>query len=422
MTADLWLYVAIVLLIACSAFFSGSEIAYASANKLRLKKAAEKGGRRAKWARAISDHYDKALCTILMGNNLVNIAASSAATTIALSLVGEVGAAYAAIIMMVIILIFGEIVPKQLAQRRADSFVLLVSPPLRFLMIVTRPLVFVVLRIVSVVSRLWGGRGAVAPFTGDELVTIIETVEEEGVIGEERSDLLQSAVEFADIEAGEIITHRIDVVALDIDAGLDEILDTCLSAPFSRFPVYRGSIDNVIGVLHLNHLLKALLDTREPSIKALLSEAYFVPKSKPVQSILAEMQRRQFQLAVVIDDFGGTLGILTMEDILETIVGDIWDETDTIHHEWKLLGADRYEVDGALSMRVFIDLFDLNENDFEDDYVTVGGWAMEMLGTIPKAGDCFEYNDLVITVKSMDDLRIQTLLVDHLPWRQGGTR
>jgi CBS domain containing-hemolysin-like protein len=411
MKTDFWLYIGIVLLIVCSAFFSGSEIAYASANKLRLKKAAEKGGRRAKWARAISDHYDRALCTILMGNNLVNIAASSAATTIALSLVGEVGAAYAAIIMMVIILIFGEIVPKQLAQEKADHFVLLVSPPLRFLMIITRPLVFVVLRIVAVVSRLWGGRGAVTPLTDDELVTIIETVQEEGVIGEERSDLLQSAVEFAAIEAEEIITHRTDVVAVDIDHSLEDIIDTCLSAPFSRFPVYQGSMDYIIGVLHLNHLLKALLDTRQPSIRALLSEAYFVPKSKPVQSILAEMQRRQLQLAVVIDDFGGTLGILTMEDILETIVGDIWDEKDTIHHEWRRLGAENYEVDGALRIRDFIALFDLQGSDFRDDYVTAGGWAMEMLGSIPRPGDCFDYNGLTITVKAMDDLRIQTLLI-----------
>jgi CBS domain containing-hemolysin-like protein len=412
MIADFWPYIVIVLLLLCSAFFSGSEIAYASANKLRLKKAAEKGSRRAKWAKTISDHYDRALCTILMGNNMVNIAASSLATTIALSLVGELGAAYAALIMTVIILIFGEIVPKQLAQQKADKVVILVSPLLRFLMILTRPLVFIVMRIVDLVSRLWGGKSKAAPLTDDELVTIIETVEEEGVIGEERSDLLQSAVEFAEIEAGEIITHRTDLTALDIDAGLEEILRICLSAPFSRFPVYKDGIDNIIGVLHLNHLLKALIDDREPSIRALLSEAWFIPRSKKVQSVLTEMQRRQLQMAVVIDDFGGTLGILTMEDILEQIVGDIWDETDTIRHEWKKLGENRFEIDGTMGIHDFLDLFDLSENDFEDGYVTSGGWAMDMLETIPRRGDHFDYGDLTITVAAMDELRIKKLLVE----------
>jgi CBS domain containing-hemolysin-like protein len=415
MIPGFWLYLAIVFLIFCSAFFSASEIAFAAANRMRLKKAAETGKRRALWARAISEHYDKALCTILMGNNLVNIGASSLATAAALSLAGDAGAAYAAGIMTVIILIFGEIIPKRLGRQAADSFIFIASPPLRFLMLLTGPLVFIVMKIVSALSRFWGGKESSAAFTDDELVTVIETVEEEGIIDGERSDFLQSAVEFAGIEAGEIVTHRLDLTALDIDDSPEAIFKTVLSAPFSRFPVYKGSIDNVIGILHVNHLLKALVETRDPPIKPLLSEAYFVHKSKKIQSILAEMQRRQFQMAVVLDDFGGVLGILTMEDILEQIVGDIWDETDTIHHHWKKLGEDLFEVDGTLNMREFIDLFDLKDSDFEDSSVTAGGWAMETLGDIPREGDRFEYGDLAITVTAMDDLRIQKLLVELKP-------
>jgi CBS domain containing-hemolysin-like protein len=354
-----------------------------------------------------------------MGNNRVNIGASALAAAIALSLAGDAGAVYAAGIMTVLILIFGEIIPKRLARQAADRFVFIVAPPLRFLMIVTGPLVFVVMKLVSAVSRLWGGRGTAAAFTDDELVTVIETVEEEGIIDGRRSDFLQSAVEFAEIEAGQILTHRLDVAALDIDSSPDRIYKTVLSAPFSRFPVYQGGIDNIIGILHVNHLLKAMIETREPSVKPLLSQAYFVPKSKKIQSILAEMQRRQFQMAVVIDNFGGVLGILTMEDILEQIVGDIWDETDTIHHHWKKLEETLFEADGTLNMRDFIDLFDLNENDFEDNYVTAGGWAMEMLNDIPKAGDRFEYNGLTITVTAMDDLRIKKLQVRLKPPAKG---
>lgn len=408
---DYWPYIAIVFLILCSAFFSSSEIAYASANKLRLKKASETGGLRQRWAQAISEQYERALCTILMGNNLVNIGASSVATLIALSLVGEVGAAYATGIMTVLILIFGEILPKQIAKKHADSFVLVMSPPLRLLMMITGPLVVVVMAVVENVSRIWGGKSEKIAMTEDELITIIETVEEEGIIDEVRRDLLQSAIEFAEITAEEITTHRVDILSIDINDSMDEILKIAEELPYSRIPVCDGSMDNIIGVLFLNHLWKALLDRESPSVRELLTEVCYVHKSKSLPVILEEMQRRKTHMAVVIDDYGGTLGIITMEDILEQLVGDIWDESDEIRNELVEVGENLFEVDGGMSIYGFLERLDMDDSEFEDHFVTIGGWAIEMLKDFPSLGESFLYKNLKVTVAEMTELRITKLEV-----------
>jgi CBS domain containing-hemolysin-like protein len=258
----------------------------------------------------------------------VNIAASSVATVIAISLVGSAGIAYATGIMTVFLLIFGEIVPKQLAKQHSDSYVVAIAPVMRFLMIITKPIVAVFMRFIAFVSKLWGGTSQEAPMTDDELATIIETVEEEGVIDQERRDLLQSAIEFNEIKVQEVITYRKDILAADINDSTDEIIKTALDSPYSRIPVYDGSIDNIIGVLSLNHLLKSLSRKETPDIRLMLTEVSFVHKSKELPVVLEEMRRKKIHMTVVTDDYGGTLGILTMEDIPEQLVGEIWDETD----------------------------------------------------------------------------------------------
>ncbi|MDL2235646.1 CNNM domain-containing protein [Christensenellaceae bacterium OttesenSCG-928-L17] len=411
MLDDYWPYIFILFLIICSAFFSASEIAYASANRLRLKNACEEGNRRACWAHSIAENYAPALCTILLGNNLVNIAASSTATMIAISLVGEVGAAYATGIITVLILIFGEIVPKQAGKQGAERFALTASPLLRVLTILTKPIVWAVMRFTGLVSRLWGGKEDEHGMTADELVTIIETVEDEGVIDEERSDLLQSAIEFSEIEAQEIITHRMDMLALNIDDTLDEILETVLNAPYSRVPVYEESIDNILGVLPVNQLYKKLLDTRDIDIRGMLLDVCYVHKTLTLPVVLSEMQKRKLQLAVVVDEYGGTLGILTMEDILEELVGDIWDESDEIVEDFLEIEKNLYACSGTLSIYEFLDFFDLDDQDFEDEFTTMGGFAIDMLEGFPKEGDCFDYRGFRICVGEMSDLRVKQLLI-----------
>jgi CBS domain containing-hemolysin-like protein len=409
--SDFWSYIGVVLLLFCSAFFSSSEIAYASANKLRLRKANESGRLKGKWAFYISENYRKALCTILIGNNLVNIAASSVATVIGISLAGGAGVVYATEIMTVLLLVFGEIVPKQLAKQHADSYVVAISPILRFLMIITKPIVTVFMRFIICVSKLWGGASHEAAMTSDELATIIETVEEEGVIDQERRDLLQSAIEFDEIKAQEVVTYRQDILAVDINDGAEEIIKTALGSPYSRIPVYAGSIDNIIGVLSLNRLLKGLSNGITPDIRLMLTDASFVHKSKELPVVLNEMRRKKVHMVIITDDYGGTLGILTMEDILEQLVGEIWDETDKIRIEFLEVSENNYEVDGNVNIYKFLDYFHIKDDELKEHFVTLGGWSIERLGGFPRQGDSFEYKNLTVIAAEMDELRVTKLRI-----------
>jgi len=409
-------YAAIVLLIFLSAFFSSSEIAYAAANRLRLKNAAENGGVRERTALYIYQNYERALCSILIGNNLVNIASSSIATVIAVDLTGASGAALATLVMTVVILIFGEIVPKIVAQERADSFASAVSVPLRALMTVTRPVVFVVMKLLKLISGLWSDGEAASPFlTEDELMTMIETVTDEGVIKEEKGELLQSAIEFFDISAQEILTPRVDLQAIDIDAERGEIMDIIYRSNHSRLPVYQESLDNIIGVVYLDDFFRRLTDSPELPLRDAVTEPCFIHRSTKLPRLLSELKSRGIRLAVVVDDFGGTMGVVTVEDIMEELVGEIWDETDEVRRDIVQLSEGKYEVSGILSVYDLFDRLDTDSHDFDGHYNTVGGWAAEMLGGIPKPGDSFDYKDLRVTVMNTDELRVLKLLAEKLP-------
>jgi CBS domain containing-hemolysin-like protein len=402
-------YILIGFLIVCSAFFSSSEIAFASVNKLRLKNMAKSGKSRHKWALEISENHGNALCTILIGNNLVNIAASSVATIIATELVGSTAIAYATGVMTVIILTFGEIIPKQLAARYSDRFVIIASPILRLLMLVTKPVVYVFMLFVSRVSRLWGGAQKETALSDDELVTIIETVEEEGLIDGEQSELLQSVIEFDDIEAREIIRHRLDMMAIDINKSVDEFVETVISSHFSRIPVYDGNFDNIIGIISVNTLLKSLVDTKTPDIRSMISDACFVHQSKKLPVVLEEMQRGKIHMVIVIDDYGGTMGILTLEDILEQLVGDIWDETDKIQQKIRKLSEHEFEVDGSMKTRDFLEYTGLDNEYFGEQTNTMSGWVIEVLKYFPKSGESFIHKNMIVTVAEMDELRVKKL-------------
>ena len=404
-------YILITVLICFSAFFSGSEIAFASANKMRMKKAAESGSKKAKLAYYIYERYDKALTTILIGNNLVNMASSAIATVIAIKLMGESGAAIATVAMTVIILIFGEIVPKILAKDHCDVFTLAAAPFLRFLMLITAPIVFVVMKLLDVMNRTWATQKKEPSVTEEDLVSIIETVEDEGIIDEERSDLLQSAIEFSEISAQEIITPRVDMLAIDIDDDLDSIIELANHSSYSRIPVYEDSIDNIIGILYLNHFFKQVVDTKEFSLRDLLMDVCFIHKSMKLPAVLAELKRRKMHMAIVTDEYGGTLGVVTMEDVLEQLVGEIWDESDEIVEEFTDVGENIHEVDADISIYDFLEYFDLDDRDFESDYTTVGGWAIEMLNGFPNPGDTFTYKNLTVTVDKMQEHRIIQVLV-----------
>ncbi len=408
-------YVLIAFLLIGSAFFSSTEIAFASVNKTRLKRSAEEGGVRAKWALEISEHYDKALCTILIGNNLVNIASSSVATVIAMSLVGDAGVAIATGIMTVLLLIFGEILPKQLAKQFCDTYAPATAPLLRLMMIVTSPLVYLFMKMIAVLSRLWGGGQHDDGITIEDLASIIETVEEEGVIDEDCSELLQSAIEFDETEVREIITHRVDMLALDINDDPDEIIAAALESRYSRIPIYDNSVDNIIGILQVNHLLRELMDGQKPNIGNLITDVEFVPQTKKLPAVLEQLRQHKNHIAVVTDDYGGTLGIVTMEDILEELVGDIWDETDEIDPDITEETENGFTMDGSMMLSDFLAHIEIEDEELEDHITTVGGWATEVMGDYPDEGQSFRYRDYVITVEEIDEFRVTKLRVLHDP-------
>ena len=407
-------YIGIVILICFSAFFSGSEIAFASVNLLRLQKAAERGSAPAKMAYFICRQYDQALCTILIGNNLVNIAASSLATVIALQLAGDDGMVYATAIMTVLILIFGEIMPKILAKEHCDGFVLKTAYPLRLLMLLTKPLVAGITRLLDRISTLWGGTPADAPLTADELRTMIETGADEGVIDEDRSDLLQSAVGFGDTTVEEILKPRVDLFSIDLHQDRAEILQLMETSPYSRIPVFDDDLDSIQGILYLNHAYRVLAEAPDTPIRELVMPAFFLHRSTRLPVALRELRKRNLQLAVVLDDFGGTCGIITLEDILEELVGDIWDESDPIEDDFQQLSETEFRLNGTVNLFDLLWEVDLeaHEDDFES--TTVGGWVTELLGTFPAEGQQVIWETLKITVEAVDDLRVTWILVEVL--------
>lgn len=412
-------YIGIVILIAFSAFFSGSEIAFASVNTLRLQTKSDKGNKPAQVAHYICQQYEKALCTILIGNNLVNIAASSVATVIALQLAGDSGTIYATAIMTVLILTFGEIMPKIVAKDQSDGFVLLAAYPLRILMLITRPLVIAITWLLDQIARLWGGTPEPDPMTADELMTMIETVEDEGIIDEDRSDLLQSAVSFGETTVEQILTPRVDLVAIDLQDSREETLRTMETSRFSRIPVYDEDIDSIQGILYLNHAYRVLADAPETPIRELLLPAVFLHRSTRLPVALRELRSRRLQMAVVLDDFGGTCGVVTLEDILEEIVGDIWDENDMVEEDFSQLDETHFRLSGSVSLDELLWETDLEQFEDEFDSTTVGGWITELNGGFPQLGDVILWKNLRLTVDALDDRRVTQIAVEVLPRETG---
>ena len=423
----MWLVyvIALIVLAAFSAFFSGSEIAYASANRMRLlRRVNETGSKRSKLALNIYDKYDSVLGSILIGNNLVNLTSSTIGTQLFILLLADthivtenVAAVISTISVTVFLLIFGETAPKIVAKGNPEGFSTNVSVPLSVIHTIFKPIVWVVMKIVGLFSKHWGTPDD-DTVTEDDLSEIIDTVEDEGVIDEDTSELLQSALDFPDICAYEIITPRVDMIAIDIDDDEDEIRKTIENSPYSRIPVYEDSIDNIIGVIHLNNFLKTMSEGGALDIRSNLLPVCYIHKTTILPQALRELREKKLHLAIVTDEYGGTMGCLTMEDVLEQLVGDIWDETDDIEPEITQTGEDTYDVDGDMRIEDFLDEMDIDDRDFDDDNATVGGWAIEMLGDYPKVGDMFEYKNLTVTVKKLQNRRVVLVGVKVWPVKE----
>ena len=403
----------ILLMLVLSAFFSGSEISFNAANKMRLRKAGEAGSKTAKLANKISEHFTIALSAILIGNNLANIAASTAATSIAIALLSGVSggdaiaSTLATVIMTVIVLIFGEIVPKLLCKQHADTVVMWIAIPVLILMIVLSPAVAVVMGLLWVLRLIWGkDKNEGVDVTEEEFSSIIDTVEEEGVIDEGQSDLLQSTLEFHETTIEEVMTPRIDLTTIDIDDDRESIIDTIENSTYSRIPVYEDSIDNIIGILYLNQYYRAAVDDPNADIRGMLMKPCFLHKTMHLPDALKHLRDRRTHIAIVIDEFGGTMGVVTIEDILEELVGDIWDESDEIITDIVKTGENTYEVLCEANIYDFFNEIDYEPRDFESEYSTVGGWAFENLNSDPHVGDSFTCGRLYVIVTEMDEMRV----------------
>lgn len=408
-------FIGCLICLALSAFFSASEMVFSSANRMRLENLASDGSKSATLAVRVIDHFDSTLSAILIGNNFVNIAMSSLSSVIAIVFFSEEYTWIATVVTTVLVIIFGETMPKIVAKKNANRMALMLSYPVRFLTMILTPVVLIVVGLVALICKpLKGEKSGDSDAALEELQSIIETAEDEDVLDEDRSELLQAALDFNEVSASEVMTARVDIEAVDIEDSPEDIHSFLLSTDYSRIPVYEGSIDNIIGVLRLNRYLKALMDEPNPDIRSLLISPCYIYKTTKLPSVLEQLRATKLHMAVVTDEYGGCLGIVTMEDVLEQIVGEIWDDTDEIEEELVERSDGVYELDGDMAMSDFIELMELDEDSFETESSTVGGWTLEIFGTFPNEGDSLTHDDLSVTVLKMDGLRVERVLIRKL--------
>lgn len=416
---DPWSTIAIcVVLLLLSAFFSSTETAFSSVSKIRLKNLADNGNKKAKTALYVAERYSKALTTILVGNNIVNIANSALATVFFVNIFGEAqGTVISTVVITIVVLIFGEVLPKNIAIDNAEKICITFAPVLKFLMVLLTPLSIILMGINKLYKKLARNSNHQEPsVTEDELKYIIESIEEEGVLEQQESELVQSALEFDEKTAEEILTPRVDMVAIDIDDPVEEITELVLKERYSRIPVYRDNIDKIIGVLHTRDYLEALINNNEkPNIEAMLQPAHFIYKTKKLSALLADFKYNKIHLAVVTDDYGGILGIVTMEDLLEQIVGEIWDEDEEVEKMSLKISDNKYEVSGDMPISDMLELFDKPTKYIETESNSVGGWALEQLANIPEPGEQFIYKELEITIREVLDQRILSMIIVYTP-------
>ncbi|MBR6095678.1 MAG: HlyC/CorC family transporter [Oscillospiraceae bacterium] len=399
-----------------SAFFSASEMALSAANRIRLNNLAEDGNRSAALALRLLDRFDDALSAILIGNNFVNIALSSLGSVIAIRSFGERWAWLSTVIVTAAVIICGETIPKILAKKNANRLLPAVAAPLRVLSLLLWPLTALTVALIRLLTAPLRGEEPVSENDAavEELQSIIETAEDEAVLDEDRSELIQAALDFDEISASEVMTARVDIEAVDIRDSWDRIYKTLLESSHSRIPVYEGSIDNVIGILLLNRFFKSMLDKRRPSIRRGLLKPCFVYKTTKLPAVLELLRQSGQHLAVVTDEYGGVCGIITMEDVLEQLVGEIWDETDEVEPELVERPDGSFELDGDMSIGDFADLLEQDEEHLETESATVGGWVIERFGAFPEAGQSFDWENLRVTVLAMDGRRVDRVLVEKV--------
>lgn len=405
--------VIIVALILCSAFFSATETAFTGANRIRLKNLASEGNRRAALALQLSDNFDTLLSTILIGNNLVNIVATTMSAILFTRWFGaDSGPTFSTIAMTLLVLIFGEITPKSLAKEAPEKFVMFAAPLMRVMNLILTPLNVLFSGWKALLGKVFriGGRSTM---TEDELITMIDEVEQEGVLDQNESELLRSAIEFNDVDVEEILTHRVDMVAIDDEDSMEDILKAFRDSPYSRLPVYHETIDHITGILHEQDFMM-LMHQGKTSITEAVKPAIFVPETMKISLLLRMFQREKTHMAIVLDEFGGTTGLVTMEDILEELVGEIYDEHDNSLEEFRWMDDDTCFVGSNVGLDDLFEELHFEKDPDSYDSNTVSGWIMEELGRLPREGDEFTFEGWNVLVTRMEERRVMEVCVHRL--------
>lgn len=413
MDSDSWLLlIVLLLLIIGGGYFAATEIALASSNKIRIKTMADSGDRRAKRVSYILNHFDKALTTLLIGNNIMHIGASTLATVLVVDLWGDWAVSISTIVLAVIVFLFSEMLPKSYAKSRAESFSLAVSGSLLFLMKLLTPITFIFSSVSNMLAKLFHSKSE-PTVTEEELYDIIDEIAEEGTMDQQRSGLIRSALDFDDITVADILTSRVDLAAIDAELTPAEIVEKIKNGRHSRLPVYEDTIDNIIGILGIRKYLKAYMEQGDSlDLRSLLDETLYVHKSMLIDELLRNMQSKKRHMAVVTDDYGGVMGIVTIEDILEELVGEIWDEDDEVKDTFNPIGGNRFEVSGELQVREAFEAMGIEDFDRDElGHRTMNAWALENFDFVPTDGSSFKYENLTVTVARIRNMRITKLII-----------
>ncbi len=397
---------AMAFCILMSAYFSATETAFSSLNKIRIKVMAENGDRRAQLTYSLSEDYDRLISTILIGNNIVNIAVASIGTLLFVKIYGDIGATISSVVVTVVVLIFGEITPKSVAKDFPEKFAMFSAPAIRLLICILTPVNFIFTQWKRLISNLLNTETD-RKMSQEELMLLLEEAQRDGSIDKDEGDLLKNAVEFRDLEAQDILTPRVDLQAVSIDATKEEIAALFTESHFSRLLVYEGDIDTIIGVVHQKDFYIGNGIT-EKDLREIISPPIFARPMEKISDLLKILQSNKSHIAVVIDEYGGTLGVVSMEDILEELVGEIWDEHDVLEEPFVQLAPDTYLVEGDVTFDDFCTYFHIKD---EAESISLGGWIMEQTGKVPEKGDAFDYEDLTIQVEEAHNNRIEKVRV-----------
>ena len=408
----LWASVALVFLVALSGMFSATETAFTGANRIKLKKLAEDGSKKAEKALRLIDNYDSLLTTILVGNNLVNILSSALCTYIFTGMFGSLGVIYATLFMLVVILALGEITPKSLAKANAERFAVAMAPIMSALPVVFSPITWIFQKFSGAVAKRTNDPDDSPTLTEEELRIMVDEIEEEGEIEEAESNLIKSAMEFDDKTVSEILTPRVDIVAVDKTTTMEQLKEVFLRSGYSRIPVFNGTVDQIVGVVYSKDFYQKYLNPgNDQRIGDIIRRVRFIPESTTVAKALTEIQKSSVQMLVVVDDYGGTVGIVSLEDVLEELVGEIWDESDTIKIAITKDTDGGFSVQGDANIDELMEVLEKRVDLGEYDGSSVGGFIQYKLEKIPIAGDKLIVDDITMIVTSVRNKRVNLVKV-----------